>query len=383
MVTRRVVQSVILLVLPLMMSARLLASNSYTPRYHTIAQEILDIESGAFPVDDSMYKLLDDIIDDAKKSIGNKPLPSDKEGARRVLGTIDAILIKHNFIYPGKGCTIVFLRDALVPVTIEPNLLQDILNQPKNRRRKHVIDASQPIYEIDCDTTCFVYAAIGEALGLPISLVEVPRHNFIRWIFGDGSWINWEVNYGGAVGDDIYRRAYHVSQDLCERGVYLRAMSRQEVLGYCYALRSEEFSLRKNSSAAYQDSERATELYGRSFWGYYCLAWELATSSDPRIRNGRKAVVIAEKAAAIDPSAPVLDTLAAAYAESGGFHQAVKCEKEAHRLDPCEPSYTEMIGVYTEHKTYVQYQKEKAARGEAPDPDWRECQYRKARNQPQ
>ena len=384
MVTRGVVRSVILLLLPLMMSARLFASapaggqstNSYTPRYHTMAHEILDIESGALPVDDSMFMLLDDILDDAKESIGSQPAPCDREGARRVLGTIDKILIKHNFVYPGKGCTVVYLRDALVAETIEPSVIRDILTQPKNRRRKPVIDISLPIHEADCDTTSFIYLGIGEILGFPMSLVEVPRHNFTRWTFSDGSHINWEANYGGVVDDQEYKRDFGVSQDQYDRGIYLQSMTREEVLGYCYTLRGYALEDRKQYSAAFADYERAMQLYGKAFWGYYAHALMLATADDRRVRDGKKAVALAKKAAAIDESAWVLDALAAAYAESGDFDKALDCEKRAWKLDPTDPIFAKLCDAYAEHKTYVQYMKEAAARGE--DPQTEECPYRKA-----
>lgn len=64
------------------------------------------------------------------------------------------------------------------------------------------------------------------------------------------------------------------------------------------------------------------------------LAWILATAEDASIRNGKEAVQIAERAAALtnqqDPS--ILETLAAAYAEANRFKEAVAAaEKSAAR----------------------------------------------------
>jgi tetratricopeptide (TPR) repeat protein len=64
------------------------------------------------------------------------------------------------------------------------------------------------------------------------------------------------------------------------------------------------------------------------------LAWIMATSSDSAIRDGRTAVVFAERAVAKtgrkDPG--MLDTLAAAYAEAGDFAKAVDAQQEAIAL---------------------------------------------------
>jgi tetratricopeptide (TPR) repeat protein len=64
------------------------------------------------------------------------------------------------------------------------------------------------------------------------------------------------------------------------------------------------------------------------------LAWVLATYPDGTIRNGNRAVELAEKAAALpggqDPL--VLRTLAAAYAEAGKFSRAIETAERASEL---------------------------------------------------
>ena len=64
------------------------------------------------------------------------------------------------------------------------------------------------------------------------------------------------------------------------------------------------------------------------------LAWQLATHPDPTIRDGREAVVLAERACELtahrDPN--ILDTLAAAYAEAGRFPEAVETARAACAL---------------------------------------------------
>jgi Flp pilus assembly protein TadD len=64
------------------------------------------------------------------------------------------------------------------------------------------------------------------------------------------------------------------------------------------------------------------------------LAWELATSPQASLRNGRQAVELAERAnqLADGKDVDVLDTLAAAYAEAGRFDDAARTARKAIEL---------------------------------------------------
>jgi protein O-mannosyl-transferase len=64
------------------------------------------------------------------------------------------------------------------------------------------------------------------------------------------------------------------------------------------------------------------------------LAWLLATSADPSVRDGPKAVQLAERARTLTKGgdANILDTLAAAYAEVGDFAKAVQTAQNALQL---------------------------------------------------
>lgn len=76
---------------------------------------------------------------------------------------------------------------------------------------------------------------------------------------------------------------------------------------------------------------RALEITPRSVAALNALAWVLATSPNVSVRNGRDAVALAEKANQLsDQKNPVvLRTLAASYAESGRFSEAVVAAQRA------------------------------------------------------
>jgi protein O-mannosyl-transferase len=76
--------------------------------------------------------------------------------------------------------------------------------------------------------------------------------------------------------------------------------------------------------------KKAVELQPNNAGALNNLAWSLATCPVDRLRDGAKAVALAERASQIDGGNPIiLRTLAAAYAEAGKFDEAEKAAKAA------------------------------------------------------
>ncbi len=86
------------------------------------------------------------------------------------------------------------------------------------------------------------------------------------------------------------------------------------------------------------------------------LAWILATNPDSRLRNGSEAVKWAEKCAeATDYQNPgILDSLAAAYAESGQYEGATRIQASAIESAPpaARPRFVERYQLYRAGKPY-------------------------------
>ncbi|MGD8267056.1 MAG: tetratricopeptide repeat protein [Desulfobacterales bacterium] len=91
---------------------------------------------------------------------------------------------------------------------------------------------------------------------------------------------------------------------------------------------------------------------------YNNIAWILATSPERRLRDGRRAVALAEKAVAHTPDVNFMDTLAAAYAEAGRYDEAVAMENrvismlaakgDAGKLGP----HVERLSLFEEKRPY-------------------------------
>ncbi len=84
------------------------------------------------------------------------------------------------------------------------------------------------------------------------------------------------------------------------------------------------------------DFEKAIRNYNKAkkkdpdyAYAYNNLAWIMATCSDKKYRDGTKAIEFSEKAVRLKKDIGFLDTLAAAYAETGQFEKAKKTQTDA------------------------------------------------------
>jgi cytochrome c-type biogenesis protein CcmH/NrfG len=88
------------------------------------------------------------------------------------------------------------------------------------------------------------------------------------------------------------------------------------------------------------------------------VAWIRATCSEDALRNGRRAVEEAIKACELTHwnQGACIDTLAAAYAESGDFDQAIRYEQQTLEItdekDPRRKNLQQRLALYKEHKPF-------------------------------
>ena len=106
-----------------------------------------------------------------------------------------------------------------------------------------------------------------------------------------------------------------------------------------------------------EDCKKAVHLDTNNVMALNNLAWLLAIAPDIKLRDGKKAVEYAKRANEITESKDpyILGTLAAAYAESGDFGEAVKWEKKSiiAKLPEKEISLAhEMLSLFEQAKPY-------------------------------
>jgi hypothetical protein len=91
-------------------------------------------------------------------------------------------------------------------------------------------------------------------------------------------------------------------------------------------------------------------------WGYNLLAWIESTCADSSVRDGKEAVSLATKACELTRWQELswIDTLAAAYAESGDFQRAIEFQEQALRgaPEPRQKAMRERLALYKQSQPY-------------------------------
>lgn len=128
-----------------------------------------------------------------------------------------------------------------------------------------------------------------------------------------GAWF-YKSRYDQAISD--YTRGLEISPDDSE----------------AYNNRGAVWYYKGDYEKAIADHAKALEISEDCAEAYQQMAWIFASCPIDEYRDGAKAVDMARKAVALKPLPNILDTLAAAYAETGQFEDAVKTQKEAIAL---------------------------------------------------
>jgi tetratricopeptide (TPR) repeat protein len=136
---------------------------------------------------------------------------------------------------------------------------------------------------------------------------------------------------------------YEAALDDFERGIKLQPQSAWNYLG-----RGQVWLAKGELGAALRDFEEAVRCDGKNDRALSARAWLLATAPDEKIRDGKRALADARRAAELTnwTNGIVLDTLAAAYAEVGEFDKAVTWQENALALEPELPEAKARLELY-------------------------------------
>ncbi len=135
-----------------------------------------------------------------------------------------------------------------------------------------------------------------------------------------------ETAYRGAIKAEPNNPMYHGSLSIV---LHCRGKGREAI-----AEHRKMIDLCPNDFTLANEYFKMLQLYPRDELLLSDFAWLLATSPEPRLRNGQKAVEFAQQAVNVSGGTKpaVLGTLAAAYAEQGRFAEAVETANQAADL---------------------------------------------------
>ena len=291
----------------------LVTSDSYTARFEFIDRLIAD----------TRQRFIDEGIDLAKAR-------RDKSEALLALGLIEEELASHR------------LRLHILTETLTAGLTpRPAGSQWQYSRTRDQFFAANPdgdYYHFDCDIGSYLILAIAETLSLPVHLVEVPKHYFVRWRLTNGDFINWDTNSAREYTDDQFRKGDSptagTSFGAAEESAlhYLTDLPESEIIGYHLALIAIDLGKAGHIEAAeryYFDSiqKRPYGALARNNLSWLYLTHEKFADA----AHARRALELSLEVDRTDPNViKFRDTLACAYAATGDFAQALVMEHRAY-----------------------------------------------------
>ena len=159
---------------------------------------------------------------------------------------------------------------------------------------------------------------------------------------------------------DIYRLRGHAYFEKGQRDKAIadwdHALRLPAKTGAQFWARAKIFENKGDYSAAARDYARAAELSPKDADAWNGVAWIKATAPINSLRNGQQALRAAMTACDLsngrDPNC--LDTLAAAYAETGNFDEAIKPQEKAIKMNQAgeRSGLEQRLAAYRQHKPH-------------------------------
>jgi hypothetical protein len=304
------------------------AGQDLQPIEATLAAELLQLEASVRDVPKEVEPLFRAVLEEATtRALAVSRHPKSQAEALAVLEAIQLVLVQRNFLQPPEEKdwpqTLGF---ALTERKFTSEQLAAVLDYSDNRKRVPHLDRAKPFYFVDCDMGAQFFLAVGQRAGWDIRLVEVPRHNFVRWHLNDTEKINWDWSHGDTRPDDRYQGTLDM-EDPRIQALYLKSLETREARAYYLSLVGPKAKDPKDAERLLKEAVRELPNHPLTLNN---LAWLYATVPEVGKGRSRLAVSYALAAWSIDPEhGNTVDTVACALAADGKKELAGKVEEFA------------------------------------------------------
>lgn len=217
----------------------------------TVADRIVAIESTCTGRSVDMT-ILDRIIELTRSQVGNIKKPYSLKEGNIILAAI-ANAIKMNKITYSETS---LLSDSLGYAEAVSHRATDKDKFENNSYGYHYAD---------CDTLSLIYLSVGDALNLPIELVEIPGHVFVSFSLSGGKNIYWEAtNASVQTLENIYgkiRSSLSQKVDDSMLKQYMRIYNKDNIASFTYEILAGRFLKSKKTTEALNYCLEAEEIY--------------------------------------------------------------------------------------------------------------------------
>lgn len=313
---------------------------SKIPFESTITYQLLQYDTVLYGNNNEEKLIFKDLMQTACKRIqakypSQKIATADGNMATEILSTIDSTFTDFKFLYldnDGTDIQFDFLTATLrTDIHVRKYIMWD--NQT-NIYRAHYWQKNPDLScrLIDCDLYSEVYLGIGQMLGLPLSIVQLPGHFYIRWNFNSESYLPWDVTKGVAY-DNEQNIANYARLTSYNKDSYFFNFSLNDVKAYYYALRAKQLTATgdfKNLNQAKTDYEQSLKLRANLPATYSSYVWLLIKNPAlDKYIDYQKLHNYIDIALTKEPNTLYYDAKACLYALSKDFKNAIATEQLA------------------------------------------------------
>lgn len=196
-----------------------------------------------------------------------------------------------------------------------------------------LIDTEAPAFSGYLDTRdcrrSILYAAVGEAFDLPISLAALPGHLLVHYRLPDGGAFWWETTADRTLPTEYYLEQYGLTAEARQAGGFLAPLPPEAVLARFHRERADLAKREGRLAAAERHYSRSIALYPGDYAAF-------TQRGSVRVHLGREDEALADYRQALDlyPDDPVVHyNLGSLFARLRRYGEALASLDKAVRLD--------------------------------------------------